>query len=45
MVDQYLDETIRKKLLVSTNKDKTKQFRAKRQQFEKHRREEAGSGL
>lgn len=31
VVDQYLDETIRKKLLISSTKDKTKQFRAKRQ--------------
>ena len=30
VVDQYLDEGIRKKLLVSSTKDKTRQFRAKR---------------
>ena len=31
VVDQYLNESIRKKLLISSTKDKTKQFRAKRQ--------------
>lgn len=38
VVDKYLDEGIRKKLLVSTTKEKTNQFREKRKQFEKHRK-------
>lgn len=43
VVDQYLDEDIRKKLLVSTTKHKTREFRQKRQQFEKHRRDQRDS--
>lgn len=44
VIDQYLDEGIRKSLLVSSQKQKQKVFRDKRQQFEMHRKAAAGPG-
>ena len=34
---EYMDEAYRKKLLITSAKDKQKVFREKRQKFEKHR--------
>ena len=39
IVDKYLDENLRKRLLMSSNKDKQRLFREKRQHFEKHRKD------
>ncbi len=38
VIDKYLDEDIRKTLLVSSTKDKQRVFRERRQQFELHRK-------
>lgn len=44
VIDSYLDEGIRKSLLVSSQKQKQKVFRDKRQQFEMHRKAADGPG-